>query len=120
MGYKYKKTFSKSAKREFAEKMKEIEAFCDKNGIQRSKNNDSYYFSINGLEYRVSNHTVEKSNQGAYDTFGIKTRELYHPEGRLNSITYIHAGKLRIIEIYNNLKAGYKLDGRGNRLDKEI
>ena len=27
----------------------------------------------------------------------------------------IHAGKARIMEIYNDLAAGYELDGRGNR-----
>lgn len=32
-----------------------------------------------------------------------------------NGTVYIHAGKTRIIEIYNDLKAGYQLDGRGNR-----
>lgn len=28
---------------------------------------------------------------------------------------YIHASKTRIIQIYNDLKDGYELDGRGNR-----
>ena len=45
MGYKWSP--SKKAKQEFAEKMKEIDKFCEENGISTSLSNDSYYFSIN-------------------------------------------------------------------------
>ena len=44
-----------------------------------------------------------------------QTRELYHPEGREADVVYIHASKTRIMEIYNDLKAGHKLDGKGRR-----
>ena len=74
---------------------------------------------LNGINYRVSNHTVETSNSKAYDDFGNKTRELYHPQGREDNTVYITAGKTRIIDIYNDLKAGYKLDKRGNRIPEE-
>ena len=113
MKYRFKP--SKTAAKEFAVKMQEIEAFCIKNGISQSFNGDSYYFSINGKQYRVSNHSVEASNKAAYDFTGEKKRELYHAEGRKDNTIYIHASKTRIIEIYNDLKAGYELDGRGYR-----
>ena len=60
--YKRKWHPSKSAKAEFKNKMTEIEDFCNKNGIDRSVRNDSYYFMLNGKNYRVSNHTIEASN----------------------------------------------------------
>lgn len=109
---------SKTAKREFAEKMREIENFCAKNGIHSSLSTDSYYFTVDGINYRISNHSVEASNRGAFDeTTGEQKRELYHQDGREDNTVYIHASKTRIIEIYNDIVAGYKLDGRGNRKD---
>lgn len=106
---------SKAAKKEFAEKMREIEDFCSKNGIHSSLANDSYYFTVDGIDYRVSNHSVEASNRAAFDeTTGEQKRELYH-QGREAGVVYIHASKTRIVEIYGNIVAGYKLDGRGNR-----
>lgn len=106
---------SKSAKREYAAKMKEIDRFCSENGIDRSYSGDSYYFIVNGQKYRVSNHTIEASNRGAVSFTGEVLREKYHPDAREENVVYIHAGKLRIIEIYTDLQNGYKLDGRGNR-----
>lgn len=114
MSYKWKP--SKTAKQEFAQKMSEIDQFCADNGIQPSMTNDSYYFMVNGQEYRVSNHTVAASNRGAYDEFGNQVREKYHPNGEEKDIIYITAGKTRIMEIYNDLVAAYKLDRRGNRI----
>lgn len=107
---------SKMVKKEFSKKMKEIDEFCKENNINSSFKNDSYYFSINGKKYRVSNHSVEASNERAYDSLtGEQIREIYHINGRESDIIYIHASKTRIIEIYNDLKAGYELDGRGRR-----
>lgn len=97
---KFKKNFSKTDKREFAIKMAEIEDFVKANGIIQSYNGDSYYFTINDTNYRVSNHSPESSP--------------YH-DGRDEKTVYIHASKTRIIEIYTDLKNGYELDGRGNR-----
>lgn len=105
---------SKTAAREFAAKMQEIEDFCSAHGITMSSHRNSYYFEIRGQKYRVSNHSVETSNAGAYDWIGAKTRDLYHPCGREPDVIYIHAGKTRIVEIYNLLAAGVELDGRGN------
>lgn len=118
MGFKYKP--SKAARAEFAAKMKEIADFCTRNGISQSRNGDSYYFTINDQEYRVSNHSVEASDRAAFkeDIFTgemVQVRDLYHEGGRKKDTVYIHAGKTRIIDIYNDLKAGYELDGRGNR-----
>lgn len=115
MGFGYRYRPSKTKIREYAEKMDRIDDFCRENNISRSANSDSYYFEINGQKYRVSNHSVESSNRGAYEEgTHEQIRELYHPEGREKDTIYIHAGKTRIMEIYENLKAGKKLDGRGN------
>lgn len=116
MGYGRRWKPSKTAAREFAKEMEEIREFCDKNDIGCSKSMDSYYFTIDGKDYRVSNHSVEASNRGAYDDFGNQLREKYHKGGRKEEVTYIHAGKTRIEEIYNDLVHGYELDGRGNRV----
>ena len=96
---------SKASAREFSEKMREVDAFCAANGITQSLSSDSYYFSIGGLNYRVSNHSVESS------------RPEYHPDGRRADTVYIHASKTRIMEIYSDLKSGHRLDGMGNRID---
>lgn len=116
MGYRYKWKPSKTAAREFAEKMNEIEIFCRKNGIKQSLKGDSYYFEIDGVKYRVSNHSVEASNRRAFNEDGEQVRDIYHEGGREEDTVYIHASKTRIVEIYSNLQAGYKLDGRGNRI----
>lgn len=112
--YKYKWKPSKSAAREFAEKMEDIHEFCRAHGISQSLSGDSYYFSLNGKNYRVSNHTVEASNRRAYNEYGEKIREKYHDDERDPDTVYIHASKLRIKEIYTALAAGKTLDGRGN------
>ena len=109
---------SKKAKKEFCDKMKEIEQFCIEHGITSSRSNDSYYFTVDGINYRVSNHSIESSNTAAYDQItGEQYRDLYHEDGRINNTVYIHASKTRIIEIYNDIVADYKLDGRGNRIN---
>lgn len=117
MAYKRYKP-SKDRAREFAQKMNQIDKFCCDNGIARSQSSDSYYFMINGVNYRVSNHSIEASNRAAFNCFGLQTRDLYHGEKRDKDVVYIHAGKTRIIDIYNDLKAGYVLDGRGNRKEE--
>lgn len=113
MGFGYHWRPSKAAKKAFAKKMDEVDVFCKENGIRASFSDDSYYFIINEQEYRVSNHSVEASNKKAFDESGNQTRRLYHPEGREHSVIYIHASKTRIIQIYNDLKAGKTLNGRG-------
>lgn len=44
-------------------------------------------------------------------------RELYHDPEREEDVIEILAGKTRIIDIYNNLVAGYDLDYRGRRIE---
>ena len=110
--YKWKP--SKTKAREFAKKMTEIDEFCKLNNIEKSMSSDSYYFSIDGQKYRVSNHSVETSNSKAFNEFGEQIRAVYHKGGRADDTVYIHASKTRIIEIYTNLKNGYTLDGCGN------
>lgn len=94
---------SKTSAREFAKKMDDIGDFVAENGISQSSRGDSYYFDIDGKKYRVSNHSVESS------------KDIYHPGGRDRDTTYIHASKTRIKDIYNDLKSGWTLDGKGNR-----
>lgn len=109
---------SRSAARAFVEKMDEIGAFCAEHGIEQSRSGDSYYFLLNGQKYRVSNHSIEASNAAAFDAVtGEQRRDLYHAGSRDDETVYIHAGKTRIAEIYNDLAAGHKLDGRGCRID---
>lgn len=109
MGYRHKPSRTKA--RAFAEEMSGISQFCTENGICQSVSSDSYYFSLNGKSYRVSNHTIAASNAGAYDFLGNKVREKYH--GDNEDLVCITAGKTRIIQIYNDLKSGKKLDRRG-------
>lgn len=116
MGYCRKWKPSKAAKNEFKEEMSKIEEFCIKNNIYRTFNNNSYYFNLNGVDYRVSNHTIDVSNCGAYNEFGEKTREFYHDKEEAKNTVCILAGKTRIIEIYNDLRDGYQLDKRGRRI----
>lgn len=104
--YKWKP--SKKAINEFKNQMEEIDKFCTENKISRSYTSDSYYFEINGINYRVSNHSIETSN--------LHSNGAYHNDGRRDDTIYIHASKTRIIEIYNALKSGKKLDGRGNEV----
>lgn len=106
---------SRAAAAAFRDTMQEIEAFCAENGISHSASCDSYYFTVNGRDYRVSNHSIEASNRAAYHPIYGQIRDTYHDDKRDPDTTYIHASKTRIIEIYNDLKAGYELDGRGNR-----
>ena len=109
---------SKAKARQFAETMNEIRQFCLDNNIEHSNTMDSYYFTLNGKAYRISNHSVEASNARAYDDLtGEQIREEYHKGGRDKDTVYIHASKTRIMEIYSDLKSGYELDGNGNRKD---
>ena len=117
MAYRWKP--SKSQRMEYAKKIQEIDEFCREHGISCSSTKDIYYFIINGQKYRVSNHTVEASNRGAYNWLGEQVRDKYHEDGRNNDTIYITASKTRIIEIYNNLLQGYTLDKRGNIVEKE-
>lgn len=118
MSYRRKWTPSKTKIKEFVNKMNEIENFCAEKGISSSKSNDSYYFYLNGKHYRVSNHSIERSNAKSYNWMGEKVREQYHLSKRDENTFYIHASKTRIIEIYTNLEKGYVLDGHGNVISK--
>lgn len=106
---------SKAAVAEFKSKMDEVETFLDHHPeISASLSRDSFYFTFNGTPYRVSNHSIEASNKNAYNWMGEQVREKYHEDGRDKDTRYIHAGKTRIIEIYNAIVSGKTVDGRGN------
>lgn len=113
MAFRYKP--SKSKAREFALKMNEIDEFCREHGISQSRSSDSYYFFLKGKKYRISNHTIAASNNKAFNDFGEQIRDKYHADTEDPETVYITAGKTRIIEIYEDLEAGYELDRRGNR-----
>lgn len=113
MGYRWKQSKSKAI--EFANQMDDIKVFCSENGITQSFNGDSYYFSHEGKSYRISNHTVSKSDSGMSDFLGNKLRDSYHINGYDVEIT---AGKTRIIEIYNAVKMGKTLNKRGYEVQK--
>ncbi len=107
--------YSRTKAREYAQKMEEIEDFCRANGISASRRLDSFYFTLNGTKYRVSNHTIEASNRGMRDRLtGEKLRESYHDDD--DDLVCITASKTRIEQVYNDLKAGHKLDKRGFRV----
>ena len=106
MSFKRRFKPSRTAAQAFAETMHDIDMFCTENNIVQSCTSDSYYFTINGQKYRVSNHSTESS---CYHSKGR-----YHAEGRKDDTIYIHASKTRIIDIYKALQAGKKLDGHGN------
>ena len=112
---KYKWKPSKEQAKDFKDTMKKINQFCLENNIQQSLSSDSYYFIVNGIPYRISNHTVAASDKGCYDDIGNKIRESYHNNDPENMV-YITASKTRIIEIYNDIVAGYKLNKRGYRI----
>lgn len=115
MGYgKWKPSRAKA--KEFAKQMDSIQAFCDEHGISYSRTMDSYYFSLNGKNYRVSNHTIKASNSKAYrldELTGkiVQIRELYHTDD--DDLICFTASKTRLPEIYNALLAGKELDKRG-------
>lgn len=104
---------SRTKAKEFAVEMEEIRKFCDKHRINYSRSMDSYYFYIDDVQYRVSNHTMEASNKKAVNWLGEQVREKYHNDDAFENLVCITASKVRIIEIYNNLKAGKKLNKRG-------
>lgn len=110
---------TKRQKLETSDDLREIHEFCEANGIKHSATMDSYYFRLYGKYYRVSNHTVERSNKNAYSWDGKPLRKEYHPKGRDKDTIYIHAGKTRIFQIYNDLKAGKMLNGHGYPVDGE-
>ena len=105
---------SRTRARAFAQQMSDIDQFCIDHKIRKS--GGSYYFTVNGQQYRVSNHSVEASNSAAFNRMtGERKRPLYHEGGRRDDTIYIHASQTRIVEIYNALAQGYELDGRGYR-----
>ena len=118
MGRGYK--LGRTKARKFAIKMREIDEFCAKNGIIQSRTSDSYYFTIHGERYRVSNHTQKQSDKGMFNSAGVKVRESYHMKDgkyeydREHEIT---AGKTRIIEVYTALRAGKRINKRGYVID---
>jgi hypothetical protein len=107
--------YSRTKAREYAQKMEEIEDFCRNNGISASRNLDSFYFTVNNIKYRVSNHTIQASNRGMRDSLtGERLRESYHKHD--DDLVCITAGKTRIEQVYNDIQAGHKLDKRGFRV----
>ena len=114
-GYIYRYKPTRKEVEEFKNKMNEVEEFLDKHpNVSASLSRDSFYFELNGQHYRVSNHSIEASNARAYDKWTHEQiREKYHDDNRDKDTFYIHASKTRIIEIYNAIASGMKVNGRG-------
>lgn len=108
MGYKWKP--SKTVAREFAAKMKEIDEYCAVHGISQSRSSDSYYFTHDGVEYRISNHAVERSIN-SYGNYYHGDSDRYR-----KNVFCIHAGKTRLIDIHQLIINGIEIDHRGNRI----
>ena len=107
--------YSRTKAREYAQKMDDVDDFCRDNGISASRSLDSFYFTLNDVKYRVSNHTLQASDRGMRDSLtGEKLRGSYHNND--DDLVCFTAGKTRIEQVYNDLKAGYKLDKRGFRV----
>jgi alcohol dehydrogenase YqhD (iron-dependent ADH family) len=102
---------SKAKRAEYAKQMILIDQCCNDNNISRSLTGDSYYFAHNGISYRVSNHTIAKSDAGMFNDFGEKVRESYHKNDA--DVVCFTASKTRIIEIHKDILAGLKLNKRG-------
>lgn len=114
----YKRRFKPTKQQaiDFAKTMDEIHDYCIQHNIKRSISSDSYYFTINDISYRVSNHTIEASNRKAFNELGEQIREKYHDDKRDPEIVYITASKTRLIEIHSALLQGKKLDKRGREI----
>ena len=115
---------SAEEKEAFKAAMRELEAYVKAEGISASAGYDSFYFEVDDRSYRVSNHSVEASNRNRCDKCQrehggapcseVKHCYVFHKGGRDKAVRYIHAGKTRLVGIHKALKAGFKLDGRGN------
>lgn len=103
---------------ECSNKLCKIESFCTEHEIRQSRAGDSYYFKIDGQNYRVSNHTIEASDRGAFDEFtGEKLRDSYH---NLNEkIIQVFASKTRIVNIYTDLMNEKNLATEGTLLKEK-
>ena len=95
-----------------------LESFCRENAIIKSETGKSYYFSMAGKKYRVSNHTIADSNRGAYGKNGKKRRRLYHDAEADSNLICINVSKpdKNIYRIYNSLKRGAVVDAYGEVL----
>ncbi len=84
--------------------MKGIQKFCKANDVETS--NFTYYrFTINGKKYLVT------SDAFLYKCFNGTLCKKFDEEVAFDKVIY--ASKLRIKEIYRNLKLGMELDERG-------
>jgi hypothetical protein len=88
--------------------MDEIFDYCVDNNISASFAMDSFYFRVNGKDYRVSNHSVEASCKNSHGE--------YHTSGREEDVTYIHASKTRLIDIHKLIAAGINIDANGREV----
>lgn len=88
----------------------DVRRFCRANGIRMS-DSGSYYFELYGQRYRVSDHSVEESNRGAYDKRGYQRRRLYHPNGREADTIYILSNDIEFV--YLNLRNGNRVSSNG-------
>ena len=87
----------------------ELTEFCERNGIRRSKYGDSFYFTLQGKRYRISNHSTEISNSWSRNLNGKQIRRPYHSR-RDNTVSII-APRSRVKAIYEELSRTNKCSG---------
>lgn len=86
----------------YVEYTKRIVLFCKLNGITYSTSLDSFYFSLNGKDYRISNHSLEDSIKFSHGR--------YHTNKEQNkNLICIQADKSQLFKIYNKLKEGKEI-----------
>ncbi len=90
---------------EFIDFLQEVEEYCYRNNIVSCT--PSYYFTVRGKRYRVSNHSLSERNvkhksKGAKDCYSIV------------------ASAFDLIPIHKALLAGKKVDVRGNILTDKV
>ena len=81
----------------------QLQAFCMEHDIAHSHCYQSFYFTLGGQKFRLSNHSVELANYGC----SLMQLPPAHPEGREADVIYIHAPKEQLIPIYTQLAREY-------------
>jgi len=117
---------SQEQKQEYVKKMEDVNRFIKEKGINRARSG-SLYFHINDQPYRVSSHSIDVSDRGAFpinpitgerDMMAEPTRQSYHKND--DDVIDILASPSRIMEIYNDLEQGFQLDSRGRRKGEKL
>ena len=99
---------------------KAIDIFCETNNIRHNKNYDSFYFTIQDTEYRISNHSIDSSihydkKQRKVINHHIDGNEFKNSPDYCNQVKCYYASQNRLEKIYRDIQAGLQLDNHGRR-----